>query len=76
MRCVAIATGQADAPLDPRAWNEVVHAVQGAEKGALSAAGRPNERGDHVLAEFNRDVVQRLEGAVEKDRLSTSILTG
>jgi hypothetical protein len=49
-----------------RVLDGLVDAVQRAKECGLSAAGGANERGDPLLGNFQADVVQRVEIAVEK----------
>src|SRR5204863_8514143 len=56
----------ADAPFDACAGNDVVHPVQRANEGALAAPGWTDERGHHVRADLNGDVLQRTLLAVEE----------
>ena len=44
--------------------DEVVHAVEQAQKGRLPAAGRPDERHDLVAGNLHRDALERVEAAV------------
>ena len=49
---------------DMRAVDQVVHAVEAAQQGALAATGGPDEGGDLPLLDVEGDVVQRARGAV------------
>ena len=49
-----------DLPLVPANGNQVVHAVDGAQKGALAATGRANQGRNAVLSNRKRDAVERL----------------
>jgi hypothetical protein len=51
-------------PLHLRAGDLVVHAVETADERALSAARRPDERGDRVLPDVERRVEQCNRAAV------------
>ena len=50
-----------DLAFEPRVAQRFVDAVQIAQEGGFAAAGRPDQRGDFVCREIERDVVQRLE---------------
>jgi hypothetical protein len=65
-----------DAPFDPGVRDDVVHPVQRAQKGALAAAGRSDERGHHVRLNAHRDAVQRAGGAVIEVHLVRFDLAG
>ena len=47
-----------------RTDDDVVHPVEGAQEGALAAAGRPDEGGYLIGMQANRDVVQRVGLAI------------
>ena len=49
---------------DARARDDVVHPVQRAQERALAAAGRPDECGDDVRLDADRDVLERALRAV------------
>ena len=51
--------------LDPGARDQVIHAVDAAQHGALAAPGRPDERRDLVFRHVEGDAADREEGAVE-----------
>src|SRR5690606_22867278 len=51
-------------PADPHGLDQVVHAVDRAQQGALAGARRADERRDLVTRHGERDVVERLEAAV------------
>ena len=55
---------EVDVPLEAEAADQVVHAVQAAEHGALAAARRADEGRDAVLLDRNAGVADGLEGAV------------
>ena len=52
---------QVDFPLQPAFLNEVIHAVEASEKGALSTAGRTYEGCHVVLVNVESDILQRME---------------
>jgi hypothetical protein len=59
-----------DVPLHTAAGDQVVHAVEDAEKGGLAAAGRSDDRRDRARRDVERDVSQSVEIAViQVDRL-------
>ena len=51
-------------PLGAHARHEVAHAVEHAQKRRFAAARRPDERGDLVFRDVERDVLERLEVVV------------
>src|SRR5205814_2710797 len=52
------------------------HPVDGAEEGRFAAAGRPDERGDALGRNVERDAVQRLERAVVEVEVAHGDLHG
>ena len=63
---VDVAAVDEDLAFDARPGNDVVHPVQRAQERALPAAGRPDERGDEVRLDADRDVLERpLRAVVE-----------
>jgi hypothetical protein len=46
--------------------NDVVHAIEGAQKGGFSAAGGPDERRDFVGSDVQRDIEERLKTIIEE----------
>ncbi len=61
--------------LDACAVDEVVHAVEAAQQGALAAAGWTDDRGDLVARDLQADVAHRAERAVEAATDSSSKTT-
>ncbi len=55
---------QPDIALDADARHQIVHPVQGLEKGRFAAAGRADEGSDLPLAHIQRDALEGLEIAV------------
>ena len=53
-----------DRTLDSAAFNRVVHAIEAAQEGRLSAARWANERGDLIARHVHRYTVQRMERAI------------
>ena len=53
-----------DVALDADAGDQIVHAVEGLQKGGFAAAGRADEGGDLLFAHVQGDVLQGLEIAV------------
>ena len=62
---VQVHAAVAEVALHPGADDQVVHPVERAQHRGLAAAGRPDERGDLVLVDGQRDVGHRAERAVE-----------
>ena len=48
----------------PGIVDRVVHAIQAPQEGGLAAAGRADQRDDFLVADFNRDVADRVNVAV------------
>jgi hypothetical protein len=63
-------------PLDPRARDEVVHAVEAAQERRLPAARRPDERGDVVPGDPDGDVPEGLEVPVVEVQVGDGELVG
>jgi hypothetical protein len=51
---------------DPRAVDQIVHAVEAAQEGRFAATGRPDERRHLMILDLEGNVVERLRGAVKK----------
>ena len=69
---VNIVPADLDRAFDADVVNQVVHAVEAAEQGGFAAAGRADEGGDDLLAERERNVLQRLARAVKQRERSRS----
>jgi hypothetical protein len=65
-----------DLALGALLWIERVHAVQGAQQRRLAAARRTDDRGDLVLGDVERDVLQREERPVIEVEVPHSQLGG
>ena len=63
---VGIDTGKKDLPFYTAGRDEVIHAVQRAQKRRFPAAGRPDECGDLVLFNAKIDALQCLKCAIVK----------
>ena len=59
-----------DLTLYPYPFNQVVHPVQTTNKGALAAAGRPDQGKDAVGRDHKRHILYRLEIPVEHGKVS------
>ncbi len=55
-----------DRPRLREARDQVVHPVEAADERALAAARRPDDRGDEVLVDVHRDVLDRRLAAVQR----------
>src|SRR5215210_3551533 len=63
--CVDVPVPEPDAPFGVGAGDHLVHPVQAADKGALAATRRPDERGHLVGADVHAHAGDGLESAVE-----------
>ena len=61
---VNVTAVELDGALDTAVLHVIVHAVQATQQGRLTAAGRPNERGDFAALNVEVDAVQGVECAV------------
>src|SRR5262249_24548862 len=61
---VDVPAAEADLALEAKAANQIVHAIDAAQHGALTAAGRADEGCDGVLLDAQVSVAHRFEVAV------------
>src|SRR5262249_20892921 len=65
-RPVDVIAAEVHASLEAEAADQVVHAVEATQRGALAAPGRADERGDGAALDLDLDVADGLELAVEQ----------
>src|ERR1700694_672695 len=67
-RLAAVVISSGPSRMDPliRARGQVVHAIKGVKQRGLAAAGGTDQRGDLVLGDGQRDIVEGAEAAVIK----------
>src|SRR5205085_8445764 len=63
---VNILTVNRHGSLDPRARDDIVHAVERAQEGRLAATRWANKRHYHALGNLDRNCVQCLDAAIEE----------